>query len=107
MKKAKIIKNGNVNLERITIPEDTKNTKGQERMIEVLNARIEQLNQYRREDTKLIDKIIESTIRDKNKINKLKKALKALKAVVASFPEEVLKDQMNEDYDLITKALKK
>lgn len=31
----------------------------------------------------------------------------ALKSVVKNFPVEVLKDQMNEDYDLITIAIKK
>ena|ERR1035437_347027 len=107
MKKAKIIKNGNVNLEHIEIPVDTKNDKEQERMIEVLRAKIERQNERHIEDTKLIDKIIESAVKDKNKIKKLKKALKALKAIVECFPEEVLRDQMNEDYDLIIRGLKK
>jgi len=79
MKKAKIITNGNVNIQRI----DSGKLKSMPLNVSEFNKEIE--------------------LRDK----RIKKLEKALKAVVDNFPEEVLKDQMNEDYDLITKALKK
>ena len=38
---------------------------------------------------------------------RVKELEKALKVILISIPEEVLKDQLNEDFSLITKALKK
>jgi formiminotetrahydrofolate cyclodeaminase len=43
---------------------------------------------------------------DKEKDKRIKTLEKALKSVAKNFPKEVLKDQMNEDYNLIEKALK-
>lgn len=79
MKKAKIITNGNVNIQQID------------------NGKLKSMPLNVSEFTKEIE------LKDK----RIKKLEKALKAVVDNFPEEVLKDQMNEDYDLITKAFKK
>jgi hypothetical protein len=80
MKRAKIIKNGHLNLERI-----------------------ESGNKPIPIDMNL--KSVAEELAEKDK--RIKELEKALKAVVKNFPEEVLKDQMNEDYNLITKALKK
>jgi hypothetical protein len=79
MKKAKIITNGNLNLKQINSGEN-----------------------------KPISFDVPNFIKEiEEKDKRIKKLEKALKAVVDNFPEEVLKDQMNEDYDLIAKALKK
>jgi len=79
MKKAKIITNGNVNIQRI----DSSELKSIPLNVSEFSKEIE--------------------LKDK----RIKKLEKALKAVLDNFPEEVLKDQMNEDFDLITKAFKK
>ena len=46
-------------------------------------------------------------VRLKTHEERVKELEKALKSVVKNFPEDVLIDQMNEEYDLIEKALKK
>jgi len=63
------------------------------------------LNNIKIDKKELSNEDLITSVEEKDKI--IKKLKRALKAVVDNFPEEVLKDQMNEDYDLIEKALKK
>lgn len=79
----------------ITFPKDFKPTK----TIIIEDTETKEKASYVREDV-VVEMASEAF---RKHTAKVKKAKKAIKMILNSFPEEALKDQMNEDYDKVLK----